>query len=93
MNACLVKRGDIMPNSMEEAIITLNAEIKELINVVKDIQIKQEELQQMSKKHHAVVMKRFSNMQEFHEIADMTNQVFEKRLGNIEKAIYKVKNS
>lgn len=80
-----------MPNSVEEAIIALNEQIKELKEVARDIQVKQEKLQQMSEKHHAVVMKRFSNMHEFHEIADMTNQVFEKRLGSIEKAIYNVK--
>lgn len=81
-----------MPNSTEKAIITLNEQINELLYIARTIQEKQEELQKTWDKRHGVVMKNFSKMQEFHEIADMTNQVFEKRLGNIEKAIYNVKN-
>jgi len=80
-----------MPNSVEEAIITLDGHINELIKAVKDIERKQIALQEAYEKNHGIVMRRFSKMQEFHEIADMTNQVFERRLGNIEKAIYHVK--
>ncbi len=80
-----------MPKSVEEAVIALNEKVDELINVVKNIETKQIQLQEAWNKRHAVVMKQFSKMQEFHEIADMTNQVFERRLSYIEKAIYDVK--
>ena len=32
-------------------------------------------------------MKKFAKLTEFHEICDMTNQVFERRISNIERKI------
>ena len=80
-----------MPKSVEEAIIALNEKIDTLIHAVKDIETKQLQLQQIGDTRYAVIMHQFSKIQNFHEIADMSNQVFEKRLRYIEKAIYDVK--
>lgn len=80
-----------MQKSTEETIIALNEQINELIYVAKNIQAKQAELEKTWNKRYGVVMKHFSKMQDFHELADMANQVFEKRLCNLEKAIYNEK--
>ena len=38
-------------------------------------------------------MKKLDKLQEYNKISDMTNQVFEKRLAGIEKAIKQLNNS
>ena len=57
-------------------------EIQGLLNEIKDEQIYAKE---DVKKRHKVYMHSFSKLREFNQIADMTNQVFEKRISNIER--------
>lgn len=67
-----------------ETLKSLIAEIQELLNEVKNEQTN------MAKKleiHHKVTMRKLDKLREFDEIADMTNQVFERKLSNIEEAL------
>ena len=60
-------------------------EIKELLNeVIKG----EEELSESTQKNFEVIYKKLMKIQEYNEIADMTNQVFEMRLSNIEDFLF-----
>ena len=56
-------------------------EVNELLNEIKNEQIK---LAENVEKYHKVNMKNFEKLKDFNEICDMTNQIFETRLSNIE---------
>ena len=43
-------------------------------------------------KNFEVTMKKLMKMEEYNKISDMTNQVFEMRLSNIEDLLYRVEN-
>ena len=59
-------------------------EINELLNEIKN---GQEKLFQNVEQYHKVNMKNFEKLRDFNEICDMTNQVFETRLSNIEQIL------
>ncbi len=59
--------------------------IKELLYELKN---EQEELSEKTQKNFEVIFKKLMKMQEYNEIADMTNQVFEMRLSNIEDFLF-----
>ena len=63
---------------------SLIGEIKELLN---GIIIEQEKMQKNMEKHHSITMKKLDQLREFDQILDMTNQIFERRIANIEQAI------
>ena len=48
----------------------------------------EEELSESTQKNFEVIFKKLMKMQEYNEIADMTNQVFEMRLSNIEDFLF-----
>ena len=72
-----------MPKSINEKqnLESLIAEIKELLNELKN---EQNNMAIKLEKHHGVTMQKLEKLREFDEIADMTNQVFERRISNIE---------
>ena len=51
------------------------------------IKNEQEKLFQNVEQYHKVNMKNFEKLRDFNEICDMTNQVFETRLSNIEQIL------
>ena len=60
-------------------------EIKVLLNeIIKG----EEELSESTQKNFEVIFKKLMKIQEYNEIADMTNQVFEMRLSNIEDFLF-----
>lgn len=65
----------------KESLKSLIAEINELLNEVKE---EQTNITTKFEKHHSVTMKKLDKLREFAEILDMTNQVFERRISNIE---------
>lgn len=67
---------------MKEELESLIEEIKELIDEVKYEQIKQ---RKEADQRHKLYMKNISKLKEFMNIAEMTNQLFEKRILNLEK--------
>ena len=67
-----------------ENLESLIGEIKELLD---GIIIEQEKMQKNMEKHHNVTMKKLDQLREYDEILDMTNQLFERRIANIEQAV------
>ena len=59
-------------------------EVNELLNEIKEEQTK---LTKDVAQYHKVNMKNFQKLKEFNEICDMTNQIFETRLLNIEQIL------
>ena len=72
--------------ALEEQIEQINENIKEL-------QYNQMEELITIQKNHATNMKKLNKLQEYNKIADMTNQIFEKRLLVIEEAIKQINKS
>ena len=62
-------------------------ELKELLNELKN---KQESLSEQTQKNFKVIMQKLMKIQEYNEISDMTNQVFEMRLSNIEDFLFRL---
>lgn len=62
-------------------------EIKVLLNELKN---EQENLSETAQKNFKVIMQKLMKMQEYNEISDMTNQVFEMRLSNIEDFLFRL---
>lgn len=60
--------------------------MEELLREIRNEQIK---LEEKLDKYHKINMKKFAQIREFNEINDMTNQVFEKRISNIENLLQK----
>lgn len=50
----------------------------------------QESLSNQTQKNFKEIMKKLMKMQEYNEISDMTNQVFEMRLSNIEDFLFRL---
>ncbi len=72
----------------------VNKEFEQLLTEINEVvnEIKKEQNNQSKsiEEKHKVNMKKFAKIIEFMEIQDMTNQVFEKRISNIEKILYEV---
>ena len=59
-------------------------EVNELLNEIKN---EQANLTENVEQYHKVNMRNFEKLKDFNEICDMTNQVFETRLSNIEQIL------
>ena len=64
--------------------------INELLNEVRKEQIMENK---NAEKRHKACMQNLSKLREYNKIADMTNQIFEKRISNIENALQKILKS
>ena len=62
-------------------------EINVVLNELKDGQVL---LSNQSQKNFKEIMKKLMKMQEYNKIEDMTNQVFEMRVSNIEDMLSKI---
>ncbi len=62
-------------------------EIKQIKEIVDEIKYNQEKTIQIIEKNHKTNMKKFSKLQEYNEISDMTNTIFEDRISRIEKLL------
>ena len=62
-------------------------EINELLNELKNEQVN---LSEQTQKNFKVIMQKLMKIQEYNEISDMTNQVFEMRLSNIEDFLFRL---
>ncbi|MBR1654652.1 MAG: hypothetical protein IJ690_06980 [Clostridia bacterium] len=69
--------------TLEQQIVELN----KLLNEVKNIQKDEVDFLKIN---HITYMKKLEKLQEYNKIADMTNQLFEKRLSGIENAIIEI---
>lgn len=69
---------------------TLNQQIVEMNGILNELKKLQTDELNILEKNHSVNMKKFDKLQEYNKIADMTNQLFEKRLLVIENAIVQI---
>ena len=67
-----------------------NNQIEEINVVLNELKDGQELLSSQSQKNFKEIMKKLMKMQEYDEISDMTNQVFEMRLSNIEDFLFRL---
>ncbi len=67
-----------------------NNQIEEINVVLNEVKNEQELLLEQSQKNFKEIMKKLMKMQEYNEISDMTNQVFEMRLSNIEDFLFRL---
>ena len=61
--------------------------LAEIYVLIKNIQTNQQNELITIQRNHATNMQRINKLQEYNQIADMTNQIFEIRITNIEEAL------
>ncbi len=67
-----------------------NYQIEEINELLNDIRNEQINLSENLQKNFSVIMNKLMKMQEYNKIEDMTNQVFEMRMSNIEDLLFKI---
>ena len=72
---------------MQEKIARDN-QIEKIKEILNELINKQEELSEKTQKNFEIVFKKLMKIGEYNEISDMTNQVFEMRLSNIEDFLF-----
>lgn len=75
---------------MEEKNPVTNCQIEEIYVLLKEIRNEQLNLSENLQKNFSVIMSKLMKMQEYNKIDDMTNQVFEMRMSNIEDLLFKI---
>lgn len=75
---------------MEEKNPVTNYQIKLINEALNEIKNEQINLSENLQKNFSVIMSKLMKMQEFNKIVDMTNQVFEMRMSNIEDMLFKI---
>lgn len=71
---------DLADDSLEEKIEIINENLNEIKNLQKNVIL-------MEHKNNTTLMKKISKLQEYNEINDITNQIFEQRICNIEQSL------
>ncbi len=67
-----------------------NYQIEAINELLNEIKIEQTNLSENLQKNFSVIMSKLMKMQEYNKIEDMTNQVFEMRMSNIEDLLFKI---
>ena len=67
-----------------------NDQIEEINELLNELKNEQANLSEQIQKNFKVIMQKLMKMQEYNEISDMTNQVFELRLSNIEDFLFRL---
>ncbi len=67
-----------------------NYQIEEINELLNDIRNEQINLSENLQKNFSVIMNKLMKIQEYNKIEDMTNQVFEMRMSNIEDLLFKI---
>lgn len=73
-----------MSANEKQDLETLITAIQELLYELKN---EQDTMLNKMEKHHKSTMRQLQKIREFNQIADMTNQIFEKRLSSIEQTL------
>ncbi|MBR2787105.1 MAG: hypothetical protein IKD76_06430 [Clostridia bacterium] len=76
--------------TLELANPALVEQIKALNELLEEVKDNQSEELKLLQKNHTTNMQKLDKLHEYNKIADMTNQIFEKRLLEIEKAIKEI---
>ena len=78
-----MQNDNVSYETLSQQIVEINV----LLNELKKIQTNEIKILE---RNHSVNMKKIDKLQEYNKIADMTNQLFEKRLLVIENAIMQI---
>lgn len=78
---------------MEDNIPKTNYQIGEINVLLNELKNGQANLSENSQKNFEIIMSKLKKLQEYNKIADMTNQVFEIRMSNIEDLLFKISSS
>ena len=71
----------------------LEQKLEEIYIILKTMQMNQQNELLTIQKNHATNMQRINKLQEYNQIADMTNQIFEIRITGIEEALKKLNSA
>ena len=77
-------------DNSKESLESLIAAIQELLYELKN---EQDDILTKLDKHHKATMQQLHVLREFDQIADMTSQIFERRLSSIEQTLKERKNT
>ena len=72
---------------MEQDDQNTHNQIGEIYAILNEIKEEQQKTENIIQKNYAVVMKKISKLQEYNQIDDINNQIFERRLCGIEEAL------
>ncbi len=75
---------------MDEKKPVANYQIEEINVLLNEIKKEQASLSENLQKNFSVIMSKLMKIQEYNKIEDMTNQVFEMRMSNIEDLLFKI---
>lgn len=75
---------------MDKENLVANYQIEAINELLNEIKIEQTNLSENLQKNFSVIMSKLMKMQEYNKIEDMTNQVFEMRMSNIEDLLFKI---
>ncbi|NLC87550.1 MAG: hypothetical protein GX682_02050 [Clostridiaceae bacterium] len=75
---------------MQGNIPMANDQIEEIKEILKEVKNEQQNLSNQTQKNFEIIVRKLMKMQEYNEISDMTNQVFEMRLSNIEDFLFQL---
>ena len=78
---------------MEDENLKTNYRIEKIYELLNELKNEQNNLSENSQKNFEVIMGKLMKLQEYNKIADMTNQVFEMRMSNIEDLLFKISSS
>ena len=67
-----------------------NYQIGEIYELLIELKQEQLNLSENLQKNFEIIMNKLMKIQEYNKIADMTNQVFEMRISNIEDLLFKM---
>lgn len=78
---------------MEQNNPATNYQIEEINEILNELKQELINLSEISQKNFEVIMSKLMKLQEYNKIDDMTNQVFEMRISNIEDLLFKMSSS
>lgn len=77
---------------MQGANPIADTRIEQIYVLLNEIKEEQQSLAENLQKKFSVIMSKIMKMEEYNKISDMTNQVFEMRMSNIEDFLYRIEN-
>ena len=75
---------------MQEKTPVANYQFEKINEALNELKKRQTNLSEDAQKNFEIIMSKLMKLQEYNKIADMTNQVFEMRMSNIEDILFKL---
>ena len=78
---------------MEEENAKTNYQIEKINETLNELKNEQINLSENLQKNFEIIMNKLMKLQEYNKISDITNQVFEMRMSNIEDLLLKINSA